>query len=273
MTALVAIETVVLALLAVLVVGLLRSHADILRRLRAIEGSSDVSERPGSDPGHSGVGGGAGGGGGAGPGGPGAVPEEPLPEPRERNTPAYDIAGENLRGDAVQVAVAGGGADTLLAFLSSGCGSCLDMWGALGRHGRGELPRGARLVVVTKDPSHESRRKLRELAPSDVTVVMSSATWTEYDVPHSPYFIFVDGRSGEIAGEGSARQWDQVLSLLGDALDDEAANEGFPEESRGALEERPRPILRRDSDGDVRRADEELRQAGIRPGHPSLSER
>jgi len=40
MTALVVVETVLLVLVSLLVAGLLRSHAEILRRLNAIDGSN-----------------------------------------------------------------------------------------------------------------------------------------------------------------------------------------------------------------------------------------
>ena len=64
-------------------------------------------------------------------------------------------------------------------------------------------------MVVTKDPSHESPVKLRELAPPAVRVVMSSAAWHDYDVPASPYFVHVD-EHGELAGEGTAQRFEQV---------------------------------------------------------------
>ena len=73
-------------------------------------------------------------------------------------------------------------------------------------------------MVVTKDPSHESPAKLRELAPPAVRVVMSSAAWHDYDVPASPYFVHVD-EHGELAGEGTAQRFEQVISLLADAVD------------------------------------------------------
>jgi hypothetical protein len=38
----------------------------------------------------------------------------------------------------------------------------------------------------------------------------------------SPYFCFVDGRTGELRSEGAAMTWQQVSSLLTDALFDEA---------------------------------------------------
>ena len=39
----------------------------------------------------------------------------------------------------------------------------------------------------------------------------------------SPYFCFVDGTKGEVRSEGAAMTWQQVSSLLPDALFDEAA--------------------------------------------------
>ena len=104
-------------------------------------------------------------------------------------------------------------------------------------------------MVVTKDPSHESPVKLRELAPPAVRVVMSSAAWHDYDVPASPYFVHVDG-NGELAGEGTAQRFEQVISLLADAVADVAAASGPADRAL--------------------RAERELRSAGIGPDHPSL---
>jgi hypothetical protein len=80
---------------------------------------------------------------------------------------------------------------------------------------------GARLVVVTKDAAFESPSRLRDLAPRHVPVVMSSAAWEHYRVEASPYFIYVDGPSGQVASEGSAVSWEQVRSLLRDAVADQ----------------------------------------------------
>jgi hypothetical protein len=77
--------------------------------------------------------------------------------------------------------------------------------------------------VVVKDAAYESPSKLARLAPPDVPVVQSSAAWDEFNVRMSPYFCFVDGSSGEVRSEGAAMTWDQVSSLLTDALFDEAA--------------------------------------------------
>jgi hypothetical protein len=225
MTALVAIETILLVLLSLLVAGLLRSHAEILRRLEAIapeEGGSTV------DP--------------------------SLPPARDHQTKAFDVAGTTLGGDPVKVAVEATGRDTLLAFLSSGCLPCRAFWEGAERVARRGLPGDARLVLVTKDSAYESPSKLRDLAPSGVPVVMSSETWERYGVQGSPYFIHVDGRAGRVRGEGTANEWPQVLSLLRDALADADA-------SRAGMDSTPERL---------RRADDELRTAGVGPGHPSL---
>ena len=85
------------------------------------------------------------------------------------------------------------------------------------------MPGDARVVVVVKDPAFESPSKLAALAPPDVPVVQSSAAWEDFGVQMSPYFCFVDGDTGEVRSEGAAMTWDQVRSLLTDALYDEAA--------------------------------------------------
>ena len=157
----------------------------------------------------------------------------------------------------MKVAVLGARTPTLLAFLSSGCLSCEGFWNGLAPAVRPSIPGGARIVVVTRDSSHESPSRLRELAPPDLPVVMSSDAWERYGVQGSPYFILA-GRSGEVQGEGTASNWTQVLSLLRDAFEDAeiAAATGVRRSERGP--ER------------LRRADEELTSSGIGVGHPSL---
>jgi hypothetical protein len=218
LTALVVVETLVLALLAVIVVALLRSHAEILRRLP--EPDRDTDDTPAV-------------------GGPVVLPDTPqipqhlpqhLPSPRRRPTEAHDIAGSTLEADPVVVTMRSG-ADTVLAFLSTGCLTCRTFWDGLRAEVRRPLPGDARLVVVVKDPAFESPSKLRELAPPEVrdavTIVQSSAAWEDFGVAMSPYFCFVDGRTGEVRSEGSAMSWEQVASLLRDALlDEEVAARG-----------------------------------------------
>ena len=215
LTAVVTVETVLLALLALLVGGLLRSHAEILRRLDELQ-----------------------------PGGSATA------APARTSAAAHDVAGATPDGDAVHVGLARPGAPTLLAFLTSGCSTCRGFWEAFADPAL-RLPAGVRLVVVTKDPSHESPARLRELAAPSLRVVMSSAAWSDYEVPASPYFVHVDD-GGQLAGEGTAQRFEQVLGLLQDAVDDLA------EPGSGSPAER------------ALRAERELEAAGIGPGHPSL---
>lgn len=219
MTALVACETLLLVLLVVLVAGLLRSHAEILRRLGP----------PSNEP----------------PDGAGVLP----PAERRAGHQAHEVSGTTLGGDALKVGFGASSPPTLLAFLSSGCAVCESFWHDL-RAGPppGEITPSLRLIALTKDPSHESPSRLRDLAGEDTQVLMSSAAWADYRVPAAPYFVYVEG--GQVRGEGSATGWRQIASLLRDATQDEA--------HLGGGERRT---------GDVDRA---LAASGIGPGHPSL---
>jgi hypothetical protein len=205
LTALAAVETVVLALLALLMIGLLRSHAEILRRLPEAAGEEAVADRAGV------------------PDGAGGRPTLPahLPGPRGAGKPVVDIVGATL--DGAQMSVSPAKTDTLVAFLSSGCLTCKTFWDGLHADRREPLPQNIRLLVVVKDRDMESPSRLRDLAPADVPVVMSSQAWTDYDVAMSPYFLFVDAASGTVRSEGSAGSWEQVRSLLRDAIEDEQA--------------------------------------------------
>jgi hypothetical protein len=201
---LVVVETIVLALLSLIVVALLRSHAEILRRLPDPDGEQ-ADEVPA--------------------GGTVVLPDAPavpehLPSPRRRATEAHDISGTTLDADPLVVSMRSG-VNTVLAFLSTGCLTCRTFWDGLRPEVWRPLPGDARVVVVVKDPAFESPSKLRELAPADVAVVQSSAAWEDFGVSMSPYFCFIDGASGTVRSEGSAMGWDQVSSLLRDALLDE----------------------------------------------------
>jgi hypothetical protein len=196
MAVVIAVETVVLVLLTILVAGLLRSHADILRRLHALdEGGVDAAA--------------------------------PVTLPAPRGAPAvHDVAGTGLDDDVVHVAIAGTRHRTLLAFLSSGCLTCRDFWQAFADPAALDLPGDVRLVVVTKNEHEESIEALRDLAPDGVPVVLSSEAWADYDVPGSPYFVLVDGSRHRVEGEGTGASWPQVRNLVvqarGDADEREA---------------------------------------------------
>jgi hypothetical protein len=193
---LLAIETVVLVLLTVLVAGLLRSHAEILRRLHSL--------------------------------GAGLDPDAPVPvamaasrpSPLDHFVDASDVDGVGLGDDAMHVSVVGTRHQTLLAFLTSGCLTCRGFWDAFANPRALDVPDDLRLVVVAKDATEESISALRKLAPRTLTVVLSSAAWEAYNVPGSPYFVLVDGPDGRVRGEGTGTSWSQVWNLLRQAADD-----------------------------------------------------
>ena len=238
MLVLVIIETIVLALMALLVAGLLRSHAEILRRLETVAPSPSTSTAASS---HA----------------PAPAPGADLPPARDAVTPAFDIVGTTLDGDAVKLTMATGRpGGTVLAFLSSGCLSCRSFWDGLRDGAADSLPGSPRVVVVTKDTTDESPSKLRDLASDQASPVMSTRAWEDYRIAGSPYFVHVDP-GGVVLGEGTAGTWPQVASLLRDAADDLAVAARAGGRSMGPAER-------------VRRADAELSSAGIGPGHPSL---
>jgi hypothetical protein len=193
----VVVETVVVGLLAVIVVGLLRSHAEILRRLPADAAPHDQPAQ-GADP---------------------TIPAY-LPGPTGTATVARDVAGATLDGELVTLSMTSG-TDTLVTFLSTGCLTCRTFWQGLREGAAATLPGGPRVVVVVKDRELESPSKLRDLAPTGLAVVHSSDAWSDFGISMSPYFCFVDGRTGAVRFEGAATSWPQVASLLRDALLDE----------------------------------------------------
>ncbi len=192
------VVTIIIAALLVValvyIVALLRSHADILRRLAALE------ERAGS-----GV---------ASPTAEAAAP----PVGGGEVTTAGPISGTTLHGDSVTLAFGLGSPVTLIAFLTSGCTSCAPLWAGL--HDSRDLASLAqRVAVVTHDATRESPTRLQRLAPVGTDVIMSSAAWADYAVPGSPHFVLTDGAGG-ILGRGSALSWSQLETMVADARAD-----------------------------------------------------
>jgi hypothetical protein len=242
-TALVVGLTVAVALLALLVAGLLRAHAEVLRTLHQMGVNLDPATPDG------------------------AASHAVIPPPGIRPTPerpeasdTVDIAGVTPRGDAVSIAVTGVSHDTLLAFLTSGCATCRGFWDEF----RGEpvVPGGARLVVVTRGTDSESPGAILGLTgaggpgTSLVPVVMSTEAWERYDIPYAPYFVYVSGPAGRVMGEGVASAWEQVRTLVSNAVADGTTAPG---------RQRSRADRQRDEE-----VDRVLAEAGIQPGDPSL---
>ena len=260
MVALVLVSTFVVLVLGILVAGLLRSHADILRSLHelgagvgdpaldgqtqsvAAHGSAAVAvAAPGS-----------------------AAPPSPAQSPPLG--PAATVAGVTPSGDALAFSVTNTDGFTLLAFLSSGCATCAGFWDALQRPGVVELPGRSRTVIVTKGPDREVPSEVRAVANGRVPVVMSTEAWIDYQVPGSPFFVLVDGSTGAKVGQGVASHVGQLADLVRRAEHDRNAP-GTTGAPAGQRRDRAAGL-----DGPAREAaaDEVLRAAGIHPGDPSL---
>jgi hypothetical protein len=244
-TAITVALTMVVAVLALLVVGLLRSHAEILRALHSLGIGEDGElhqERGSSTPRFQ------------------VRPGVALPRGDGATTAVADLVGVDPWGDPTTIAVSGAAHRTLLAFLSSGCLTCRDFWDAFADPSTLGLRDDVRPVIVVQDPAQESAARIRDLTPELVPVVASGEAWAAYEVPVAPYFVLVDGPTDRVLGEGAAATWEQVRNLLGQALDDLDAVEG------AAWRRGRRPAAVRLDE----RAEAELRRAGITPGHPSL---
>lgn len=248
MGAVVAVLAVVTALLAVIVVSLLRSHADILRALHEAGVRVDGHAAPGTRIDRSVAAAEV----------AGRIPEEG----RALAARALDVSGVSPSGDAVSISLTAA-PRTLLAFLSSGCLTCQELWTTIDTEGQPGLRRlGARLVVVGKGPAEESPSALAELESTSAPTVLSSEAWAHFGVPVSPYFVLVDGSERRVIGEGAGRSWSQVVRLLEQSIADAA--DPVPTEPRTT---RRGFLTGRDRE---RRADRALIEAGIEPGDPRL---
>lgn len=237
MTIAVAALTLAVVVLTVLVAGLLRSHAVILRQLHDLGSGVDAGAADDRTP-------------------PSVPDDLELPQPRAavEGRAATDLSGAGPHGEALAIPVVETTHDTILVFLSSGCTTCHAFWDELRE---ADLPDRTRVIVVTKGEDAESVTAVADVAPRDLTVVMSSEAWTAYDVPGSPYVVHVDGPSGRVRGEGTGPNWQQVQRML----------------LQGAGDLDARRAGQRKAPADARRehdVDRVLLAAGIEPGDPSL---
>ena len=238
MIALIVVSTFVVLVLGVLVAGLLRSHADILRSLHELGvGVGDPAHHE-------------------------ATAREPVPMAAPTSPPlgpAPPIGGMTPTGDARAIAMDHGDHLTLLAFLSTGCATCAEFWDALQQPDSVDLPFRTRVVIVTKGPDREIPSEVAAKTTGRVPVVMSTEAWHEYQVPGSPFFVLVDGGAGTKVGQGVAGAVGQLAELVRRAEHDRATGT-------------PATRLMSGIDGPARAADvdDTLRAAGIHPGDPSL---
>lgn len=223
---------VVLALMGILVVGLLRSHADILRRLEGIGAGLE-----GADHDHS--------------------PTSQIMLTRRESAPkAIDrqVTGITPDGEPVVMSLGIGSDPTLVAFLSTTCSTCTPFWEGLQSSLMHFGGHRHRVVIVTLGESEESPTRAQSLAKHEVDVVMSSTTWQDFEVPGAPYFVLLEPGSGRVVGEGSAMTFESLEEFLSDATNDQK----WDLQTSGRLE------------SEESRIDAELRRAGILPGDPRL---
>lgn len=220
------------ALLGLLVVSLLRSHAEIIRRLDSL-GVRLEEEDHGT--------------------------ELTRVERAQTRDAAKGIAGVTPEGEPVVVSPTVGTDPVLVAFLSTSCSSCTVFW---------EWIDGARLavddlrfrpIVVTLGAEEESPTRAQSLIHGSPDVVMSSEAWADYEVPGAPYFVLVDPGAGNVIGEGTAQSVESLQTFLVDSTGDKQWDEDQRWSDR-THQERERMV------------DDELRRAGIYPGDPRLYE-
>lgn len=207
MVVLVTLLAVAVGLLALLVAGLLRSHAEILRSLHELGVDLD-------------------------PGASGRGPALAAPT-RAAGATIADISGQDPNGAPQHLAVTGVAHSTLLAFLSSTCLTCRDFWEAFGDTSL-VVPNDARVIVVTRGVEAESPGAVRKLASPLVHTVMSTEAWHDYNVPGAPYFILVDGARGAVVGEGTSTTWERVQQLMGQAVLDTNERRTIDDDLRAA---------------------------------------
>ena len=231
-------QSVVIVLLAVLVVGLLRSHAETLRTLDRLGAGGDPNElSPALRHSHD-----------------GGIPQ-PGPE-LAVDRPAPDLVGVDPSGEVVAMSTSTRTGPMLLAFLSTSCSSCTPFWESFVQDRMAINDRLIRTVAVTLGPEEESPTRAGKMSAS-ATIIMSSQAWRDYSVPGAPYFVLIDTVTGRVLGEGSAAQPAQLASLVADSTADQAWDLERERKARADLEREAR-------------IDTELMRAGIKPGDPQL---
>lgn len=237
-------QSVVIVLLAVLVVGLLRSHAETLKTLDRLGAGGDpgdfalATRRSSDEHRHE---------------------QDGIPQPGlelEVDRLAPDLVGVDPSGEVVAISTSTRSGPMLLAFLSTSCSSCGPFWESFDRDRMAIGDRLVRTVAVTLGPEEESPTRAGKVS-STATIIMSSQAWRDYGVPGAPYFVLVDTATGRVLGEGSAAQPTQLASLVADSTADQAWDLQREKKAKADLDREAR-------------IDQDLMRAGIKPGDPQL---
>ena len=245
MTAMIVGLTLVVALLAVLVAGLLRANAEVIRSLHQM-GVNLGPDAPASPPLRH-------------PGCPS------YPGPTDAGD-VIDLVGDHPRGDAISLAVSGVRHDTLIAFLTSGCQTCRGFWDSFQRGRRmsrrgpaGGGDPGARSRVAGHD-RQPGRPRRRRRPGGDVHRGLGALRR-----PVRSVFRVRLGAGGRVVGEGVAAGWEEVRRLVANAVADGTTSppSAAPAALPGVATGRPRSRADRARDQAV---DQALEDAGIPAG-------
>jgi len=248
----VATLAMLVALQTLFVIGLLRSHAEMLLRIARLEEGIATGSLPQLTSAAR------------------SMPDGVVPAPPTINqirVEALKGVDSDLRPSECRVGDQREGY-LLLAFLSTTCLSCLDIWRDIiegGPEARQVEANGdiAKVLIVLKGRDEENLGKVRALASeTPVPVMLSAETWGELEVPGSPYFTLIDARAQVVVGAGSAQSWPQLSSL---------ASDGMLELALAADLSASSPHVRRGYRSIIEQEDDELARAGILPSHPSLT--
>lgn len=218
---------VVVALLGILVIGLLRSHADILRRFESVGAGLGAGHDHGSQI---------------------TLTRRPTGAVAERR-----VTGVTPDGEPVVLSLGSGQDPTLIAFLSTTCSTCTPFWEGLQSSLMHFGGHRHRVVVVTLGESEESPTRAQSMAKPGVDVIMSSSTWSDFEVPGAPYFVLIEPETHRVVGEGSAMTFESLEEFLSDATNDQK----WDLQTSGYRDEESR-------------IDADLRAAGILPGDARL---
>lgn len=185
--------TLIIAFLGMLVIGLLRTQAELIRRLDSLGIRLDDSES--------------------------GAPIT-LSQGSSASAAPSDLVGVTPAGDPVVKSLTIGDDPTLVAFLSTTCTSCSEFWGAFDSDQIMFHEARYRVVAVTLGPDEESPTRALNLMKGDIDVVMSSEAWLQFRVPGAPYFAVVDPREAAVIGEGTAADMKALNTFLADAAGD-----------------------------------------------------
>lgn len=184
---------VIVGFLAILVVGLLKTQAEILRKLNTLGITLD------DDHSHA----------------PIAISTKP-----NRNLGETKLVGVSPEGDPIVMSLDIGSDPLLVAFLSTTCSSCQEFWETIDSEELRFHGTKYRAAVVTLGPNEESPTRAASLRSGTADVVMSSEAWALFEVPGAPYFALYDPTTSSVIGEGSATDMMALNTFLSDAAGD-----------------------------------------------------